>query len=59
MRKFRKPTRLDPQNGVIRKRLWAVEHPEAFYTRGKVEPVAEAADGKGGRRAAGQVRKTV
>jgi tetratricopeptide (TPR) repeat protein len=23
--------RLDPQNWIIRKQLWAIEHPEAFY----------------------------
>ena len=28
---FKRAFRLDPQNWLIRKQLWAVEHPESFY----------------------------
>ncbi len=33
---LRRAFRLDPENWLIRKQLWAVEHPEAFY-RGPVD----------------------
>lgn len=29
---LRRAFRLDPENWLIRKQLWAVEHPEAFYS---------------------------
>ncbi|MFQ6042503.1 MAG: hypothetical protein ACE5PV_16740 [Candidatus Poribacteria bacterium] len=28
---LKRASRLDPQNWIIRKQLWAIEHPEAFY----------------------------
>lgn len=32
LRKWRQALRADPANLVIRKQLWAVEHPERFYS---------------------------
>ncbi len=32
MAELRRAFRLDPENWIIRKQLWAVEHPEAFYS---------------------------
>ena len=36
IRELKRAFRLDPANWLIRKQLWAIEHPEAFY-EGKVD----------------------